>query len=349
MGLKNSAQEKFVYNAWYIAAWPSELEDQPLARTILDEKIVLFRDKSGKVAALEDRCCHRAAPLSFGKVMTTGIQCGYHGMVFDSAGICIDNPGAGTDSKQYTVRSFPIVEQQNFIWIWMGDNSKADENKIIEYPHHEMSDDWSFEFSHYHIAANYIFMMDNLMDLTHLAYVHTSTIGGNPEDHAAASMEVTTTETGVKYMRWMLNSQPPPTFVAAAGFKGKVDRWSNFEYVAPSSVLQRNGALDVGKGAVDNQEQEGGISIRLFHHVTPETATSCHYFWSSAARGVVRDSNAGKKFQDDIAAAFLEDKAMVEAQQSIVSAQPHRELLSRTHDKAVALERKALHKMLACE
>ena len=79
-------------NAWYIAAWSDELGAQPLARRICNEPIVLFRDKENHAAALADRCCHRAAPLHLGTVIESGIQCGYHGLVFDGSGRCVMIP-----------------------------------------------------------------------------------------------------------------------------------------------------------------------------------------------------------------------------------------------------------------
>ena len=83
----------FVYNAWYIAAWPEELDAGLTARTILNEPIVLFRDSHGRAVALEDRCCHRGAPLSHGQIVDGAIQCGYHGMIFDGCGACIGRHG----------------------------------------------------------------------------------------------------------------------------------------------------------------------------------------------------------------------------------------------------------------
>ena len=341
--------EPFVRDAWYVAAWSHEVGAAPLARRILGEDVVLFRGPDGRAAALEDRCCHRAAPLSLGKVEGGGIRCGYHGMVFDGSGACVGNPGEEEDRALYRVRAWPAVERQNFVWIWTGAPALADEGRIVDFPYHGRAGEWPFRFGRYAIAANYMFLIDNLMDLTHLGYVHESTIGGFPDSHAAAVMDTTPTKAGVRYLRWMLDSPPPPSFVQAAGFTGNVDRWSDFEYVAPSTVLQWGGALEVGRGAQANRDQEGGVSLRLMHHATPETETSCHYFWSVANRGRPADSPAGRRFHDDIAAAFLEDKAMLEAQQAAVSKDPGRRLLLRRQDEAVALARRALRRMSRAE
>ena len=343
------AIEPLVYNAWYVAAWSHEVETEPLARRIMDRDVVLFRDASGQVGALEDRCCHRGAPLRLGRVVETGLQCGYHGMVFDRDGACAGNPGEEEDRALYRVRAYPVVERQQFVWIWTGEPALADRDAVIDYPFHELNEEWPFQYGRYRFEANYMFVMDNLMDLTHLGYVHGSTIGGFPESHVDATLDTAPTDNGVKYLRWMLASPPPPSFVEVAGFEGKVDRWSEFEYVAPSSVIQWGGALETGRGATENRLQDGGVSLRLFHHATPETRTSCHYFWSVANRRCRDDTPAGERFYADIAHAFTEDKAMIEAQQAAVSQEPGRRLEFRRHDEAVALARRALRRMRAGE
>ncbi len=345
--MPDRAIEPVFRDAWYVAAWSHEVTDSPLARRLLGEDVVLFRDASGRAAVLEDRCCHRAAPLSLGSVVAGGIRCGYHGMVFGRDGGCTGNPGEEEDRALYGVRSFPVVERQNFVWVWMGEPGLADPSAIVDYPFHEAGGEWPFQFGRYRYAANFMLVIDNLMDLTHLGYVHGSTIGGFPQSHVAAEMETVATETGVRYLRWMMASPPPPSFVAAAGFEGPVDRWSEFEYAAPASVLQWGGALEVGRGARRDRRQEGGVSLRLFHHATPESETSCHYFWSVANRGCPAETPAGERLYKDIADAFLEDKTMIEAQQAAIARGPDRRLHYRRHDEAVALARRAFRRMSA--
>ncbi len=343
--MSDSPVQPMIPDAWYIAAWTNEVGTKPLARQILGQDVVLFRDGSGRIAALEDRCCHRAAPLRLGHVIPEGIQCGYHGMVFDRNGACVGNPGEEEDRAHYHVRSFPVIERQHFVWAWMGDPKRADPGKIIDFPYHDEEEEWPFRYGCYHYEANFMLVMDNLMDLTHLAYVHGSTIGGYPRSHAEAVLETEATETGVRYLRWMMNSPPPPSFLRVAGFQGNVDRWSDFEYVAPASVLQWGGALDVGRGARENRDQDGGVSLRLFHHATPETETSCHYFWSVANQRFSDKTPEGKAFHEDIANAFLEDKAVIEAQQVAILRDPERSLHYRRQDQAVAMARRAVQRI----
>ena len=340
--------EPLVRNAWYIGAWSHELDDGPIARRIMGEDVVLFRSGQGVAAALEDRCCHRGVKLSLGAPVEGGLQCGYHGMVFGADGACVDNPGEKI-SQAFCVRAFPVVERQHFVWTWMGDPARADESQIIDYPYHVPSDEWNFHYGHYDIAANYMFMIDNLMDLTHLGYVHVSTIGGNPGQNDHAEMVTERTERGARYRRWMLDTTPPPSFVKVAGFKGNVDRLQNFEYIAPTSVLQWTMTHDVGTGGIENPTRPGGLMLRLFHHATPADDENFHYFFSAAVRGEAHQSPAGTDFYKDALNAFMEDKIFIEAQQQAVVKDPARKLLFRKHDKAVAYSRQALHQMLETE
>ncbi len=342
--MTNLAMEPLVHDAWYVGAWAHELDDGPVARKLLGEEVVMFRMKNGTAGALEDRCPHRGVRLSLGQTVDKGLQCGYHGMVFGCDGGCTDNPGEKLNPG-FKVRSFPVVERQHFVWVWMGDPAKADEGLIVDFPYHDKKDEYSFHYSRYDIAANYMFMIDNLMDLTHLGYVHTSTIGGHPAEQNAAELITTRTENGAHFVRWLMGSTPPPSFVEGAGFQGKIDRWGDFEYVAPASVLQWGGAHDAGTGGRENRDKPGGLVFRLFHQATPADNNNFYYFFSSGVRGFSKDHPGNAAFHQAILEAFLEDKLFMESQQEIVSKDPERALMLRTHDKSVAYARQAIHRL----
>ena len=305
-------------NAWYIGAWADEIGATPLARRICGEPVVLFRDREGRAAALADRCCHRAAPLSLGSVVEDGIQCSYHGLVFDRGGRCVHIPGQPQIPPEARVPAFPVVEKDQLVWLWIGDPEAADASKILHFPYHDDPARWPNKHDVYPIKGNYMLMVDNLMDLTHLGYLHAKTVGGNPAQHLAAEMKTTRTAGGLKFTRWMKNSVPPPSYVKAAGFKGRVDRCQEFEFVAPSSVLQWTGATDAGHGS-DENKHEFAFQFRLFHGLTPETENSCFYFWSAANGYRQDDPETTEQLYREIAPTFIEDRVMVEAQQARLS------------------------------
>jgi len=338
----------FLRNAWYVAAWADEVGRQPLARRICNEPVVMFRDRDGRAAALEDRCCHRAAPLHLGTIVEDGIQCGYHGLVIDGAGRCVRVPGQRLVPPEARVRAYPAVEKDGMIWLWMGDRERADETLILDYPYHTDPRAWPNKHDVYPIKGNYMLMVDNLMDLTHLGYLHAKTVGGNPAAHVEAEMKTARTPRGLKFTRWMRNSVPPPTYVKAAGFTGRVDRWQEFEYVAPGAVLQWTGAADANTGA-DEGKRDGGFQFRLFHGLTPETETSCFYFWSVANGYRQNEPAATEQLFAEIAPTFIEDKEMVEAQQARLTEFGEQGLVDIASDANRMHMRRTVEQLIAAE
>ena len=331
----------FARNAWYVAAWADELADKPLARRICDDPIVLFRDHTGRAAALIDRCCHRSAPLSLGRVVEQGIECGYHGLIIDSAGKCVKVPGQRLIPADATVRNYPLVEKNQ-----PGDPALADPATIIDFPYHDDQTKWPHKHTMYPIKGNYMLMVDNLMDLTHLGYLHARTIGGNPAQHVEAEMKTVRTPIGVKFTRWMKNSPPPPSYVKAAGFAGRIDRLQSFEFIAPSTILQWTGASDAGSGI---DPGDFPFKFRLFHGLTPETETSCFYFWSAANGYRQNEPAATEQLYGEIAVAFLEDRDMVEAQQARLTEFGEDGLIDIASDATRMTMRRHIDRMIGAE
>jgi phenylpropionate dioxygenase-like ring-hydroxylating dioxygenase large terminal subunit len=341
-------REKFIRNAWYVAAWSSEIGGRPFARTLLGEPVAVFRGASGSVAAVEDRCCHRGLPLSMGQVRGDTIVCGYHGISYDTQGRCVGIPGQPHVPPAMRVRAFPVIEKDELVWIWMGKRERADASSIPSFAYHNDHLRWPHRTHTQALRCDQRLVIDNLLDLTHLAFVHQRTIGGDPDAHTQAKFSVTPTDRGVSFIRWLLNSVPPPTYVNAVGFKGRVDRWMEFEFIAPGVVLQFTGALDVGTGAYDLGKREGGFALRIFHGITPATADSCHYFWSGC-HGYRQDEPAvTDELFGALAATFAEDAAVLEAQHASLRARPA-PLFSTTHDRARVLAERALERLLTAE
>ena len=260
-------------------------------------------------------------------------------------------PGQAKIPAKARVRAYPIVEKDEFLWIWMGEPEKADESLIIDYPYHNDYKKWPHKHEVYHVACNYMLLIDNLMDMTHLAYVHKSTIGGsNPKALVEAKTNVTPNANGLHYIRWMPDCAPPPTYKRAQPDLGeRVDRWQEFEYVAPGNILQWSGALDVGLDAMNNRDQPGGFSLRLFHGLTPETDGTCFYFWSTANGYRQDEPQATEDLFHEISIAFNEDKQIVEAQQKTLEARGEVGLVDIVSDAARVHMRRTVIRIIADE
>ncbi|MFT4265706.1 MAG: aromatic ring-hydroxylating dioxygenase subunit alpha [Xenophilus sp.] len=310
--MQAQAASPFPMNRWWVAGFSRELADRPLARTFLGRRVVLFRTPDGAVSALEDRCCHKELPLSCGAVEEHGLRCGYHGLLFDAQGRCIEIPGQAHIPPKARVRSYPLVEQDKILWIWISEDPEAvPADAPPRYPVH---DDPRYRYGgdSFHYNAPYQLIHDNLLDLSHLGYVHTRTIGGNPRLHMNAEVRTTGDEASVRVVRWMPDSEPPPTYSAAWPFKGRIDRWQEVVF-HPSHCEIWTGAMDAGVGALDDPQREG-FHMRGFHGVTPETETTAHYLWTIATNPHPDKQDVTKLVVDQTAATFEEDKLIIEAQ-----------------------------------
>jgi phenylpropionate dioxygenase-like ring-hydroxylating dioxygenase large terminal subunit len=302
----------FVRNAWYIAATRDEITDRPFARTIMNKPIVFVRTGRGEICALEDRCCHRGAPLSLGEATEAGIRCGYHGMEFAPDGRCILIPGQTNIPKRARVRSYPITSKGDYHWIWMGDAQKADPADIVDYPPDDPVN-WPRVRDMLHLKASYVMVLENLMDLSHLSYLHKTSIGSSEADSANAQMDVKRTDRGMRFLRVMRNAQAPANWRKRYPTGDKVDRWSDFEYVAPSVIMQFSGGVNAGE--YDQGRREGAHLVRTLHALTPETEKSCFYYFSKAD-GYARfeDPNRVRNWMSTTD-VFKEDAFMLEQQQ----------------------------------
>lgn len=194
----------FIQNAWYAGAWDNELSvENMIARKILGKSLLFFRKSDGVVSVLRDRCSHRFAPLSLGRREGDCVRCMYHGLVFDGEGKCVEEPGRKGVSPNTDVPHYPSVERHKLVWVWMGDPAKADPELIPDCSHHE-SPDWRSIPKYAHFKANYLLVLDNLLDFSHLSYVHENSLGGS-KSIAEIRPKVEQTNDGVRLTRWYLN------------------------------------------------------------------------------------------------------------------------------------------------
>jgi phenylpropionate dioxygenase-like ring-hydroxylating dioxygenase large terminal subunit len=309
----------FPLDQWYVAAFSWEVPEhgsaKPLARTLLNQPIVLFR-ANGKPAALADRCCHRHVPLSYGTIEDSGespgIRCGYHGLLFSPEGQCIEIPGQSNIPKTACVRAYPLEERNQVVWIWMGRTPES--QPTCPAPEHAWHDDPGYQFKGdvYHYKAPFQLIHDNLLDLSHLGYVHVKTIGGNAKIHVTADMQVTNGPDWVRVVRHMKDSQPPPTYLEAWPFPGKIDRWQDIEFRVTYFLIW-TGGMDAGSGDLVDPNRQG-FHMRGFHGITPETETTSFYFWTIASNKNSARPDMVDTINKATAFTFNEDQAIIEAQ-----------------------------------
>ena len=339
----------FPLNAWYVACTPHEIDDKPLGRTVCNQRIVFYRGPDGVVAALEDFCPHRGAPLSLGRVLEGKLVCGYHGLEMGCDGKTIAMPGQRVRAFP-PVRVFPAVERHGFVWVWPGDAALADPAKIHDL-HWAESPDWAYGGGMYHVACDYRLMIDNLMDLTHETYVHSTSIGQKEIDEATPASKTEGDE--VVTSRFMENIIAPPFWKMA--LRGNhlpddqpVDRWQICRFTPPSHVMIEVGVALAGRGGYEAEAAVKASSI-VVDFITPESETSIWYFWGMARNFNPKDKALTASIRDGQAKIFAEDLEMLERQQKNHLAWPERPLLKLNIDTGGVMSRRVLDRIVAAE
>lgn len=340
----------FLKNCWYVAAWDFELIDsKKLARTILEKPVLLYKGESGKIVALDDRCCHRGAPLSMGRIEGDDIRCMYHGMKFAPSGECIQIPGQETIPRKLCVRSYPVVERDHLVWIWMGDPAKADPNLILDYPPLRQPG-WRGCPAYMHYDASWLLIVDNLSDFAHLAFVHTNTLGGS-EEYAYKTKPATIERLadGFRVERWSMNADVPPFHRKVVADKtAKVDRRNIGRMYLPGNFFLETLFRPAGSDAMESR-QAGVRQYRNCQFMTPETRRSTHFFWNYLHDFDLDNPNIALSLRDSLIEGFNEDKAIIEAQQKLLDDEPDFPLIAIAADASLSHFRWTLKKAIAKE
>jgi phenylpropionate dioxygenase-like ring-hydroxylating dioxygenase large terminal subunit len=336
----------FVRNSWYVAAWSHELiDDTLLARTILNERVLLYRASDDSVVALEDRCSHRGAPLSLGRLEGKCVRCMYHGLLFDPTGACVEVPGQKLIPPIFRLKTYRIVDTGRLVWIWMGDPTLSQQVEIPDFSYLQNAD-WHGMPDYLHYDANYLLIADNLADFNHIAYVHTNTLGGSERyvvEHEQSPLE--RRADGFKLTKWHMNSDLPPFVRKIEKKLTKVDRWNTVEMKVPAFFYLESGFSPAGNGLREGK-REGLIEFRNFQAMTPETEATTHFFWvymHNQAKDVERISLS---LHDSILEGFYEDKRIIETQQKVLERDPTFKLKAIASDAPLAHLRGLIDKRL---
>jgi phenylpropionate dioxygenase-like ring-hydroxylating dioxygenase large terminal subunit len=340
----------FLKNCWYVGAWDHELIDgKLLGRTILGEHVLLYRGDSGEVIGLNDRCPHRGALLSQGRREGDSVRCMYHGIKYDHTGKCIQIPGQDMIPPKLRVRKYPVIESGHLIWIWMGDPARADRSLIPEFaPLHDPK--WKGLPAYLHYDANYLLIVDNLSDFSHLAFVHTNTLGGSEEyAYVTKPVVVEKQERGFRVERWHMNSEAPPFHKKVIRDKdARVDRRNHVTMLIPGIFYMETLFAPAGQGA-EKGNLENTREYRNCQYMTPETERTTHFFWNYLNNFEGDDSTISQSLLNSLIEGFHEDKAIIERQQKTLDEDPGFQMLGILADGPLAHFRRVLGKLIDAE
>ncbi|MBK8063796.1 MAG: aromatic ring-hydroxylating dioxygenase subunit alpha [Betaproteobacteria bacterium] len=311
----------FVHDAWYVAAWSTELGAGMLARTILEQPVVLFRNTEGEPVALLDRCPHRLLPLSKGVLKGDTVQCGYHGLEFDCSGKCVRAPGQTRIPPEAKVRAFPVIEHMGMVWIWPGDPARASRDKLFDsLPQWALAQSgeataggcrWEVVSGPVMpVAGNYLLLSENLVDPAHVVYVHAASLGSA----AMADIPIDTKQIGdtVLVSRWTPDAPASPILQRYGKWPGNVDRWQYYWLYPPHIAIVDFGAGPVGMG---RGEEDRDAAVRLYsaHFMTPVDERNTLYFWFVLRNFAIGDKAVAADLLAQVTTTFMEDKVVLEA------------------------------------
>lgn len=301
-------------NCWWVAATINEVSRDPLGRVLVGQPIVLFRKQDGSVVALEDRCAHRWAPLSIGKVVGDDIVCGYHGFAYGADGRCNHVPTQTMIPPKARVRSYPVLESGPFVWVYTGDVSRLDE--VPRPPDLGWCADpaWVVASGSYELGANYMALKENVLDLTHFVFVHSKTF---QITDFLQPPEVKVDGERVYYEVAFRDAPLPPIYGDSTGIgtEKKATRVFKGAFVSPA-------VQDATVEVIDPTPVEGRrdrFNVRVLHFTTPVSMRKTYYWWIRA-QDFGHRPGLQQELQATVEAAFAEDKVVLEKTQELIDA-----------------------------
>ncbi|NYT62948.1 aromatic ring-hydroxylating dioxygenase subunit alpha [Alcaligenaceae bacterium] len=335
----------FLRNAWYVAALEAEISRELHAAKILGEDIVMYRKLDGQVVALEDACPHRKLPLSMGRLQDDVLECGYHGLTFDCSGSCVRAPGMTHIPKAAVVHSYPCAERYGLVWIWMGDAALADPATIIAVDHWG-DPAWGMNSGDaMTVPCNYLYVTDNLLDPTHVSWVHQSSFGS--ADIVGIPLKVDVQDSGVTVSRWMRSVEVAPFYAQFVKFQGHCDRKQQYEVRFPAHAVIRAIFTPAGTASDAEPFHPDVFLMDSYNFLTPVDNNTTRYFWFQMRNFSPDDQDVSRQFSEDVRHAFEEDRLVLTAVHAGMAKNPSK--LDLPQDSGPLRFRRKLQQLITAE
>ncbi len=334
-------------NTWYVAAWDDELGSTPVERTIVGERVVLYRRADGAAVALDGLCSHRRMPLAKGRVAGDLLSCGYHGLTFAPDGRCVDVPCQNSVPAGADIRSFPVEERYGLVWIWMGDAAAADPARIVTV------ENWGDPAWGYNRGpaltydCNYLYITDNLLDPSHVAWVHRSSFGAASCE--TVPMKIRADSHGMTVSRWIEDAPVAPFYADLVPFAGNADRLQQYEVRYPANAIIKAVFVTAGAGKTGAAlTPANSFVMDSYNFITPEDDRHSRYYWFQLRNIRPGDATLSAEMSESVLAAFSEDLEVLGAVQQGMDACGDT-AISIASDAGPLRFRHALGKLIAAE
>lgn len=268
----------FARNQWYVAAYAHEVGRELLGRTVLGEPLVFYRtEDDGRPVVLHDRCVHRRYPLSESGLDGDRIVCGYHGFTYDTTGTCVYVPGQKRVPRTARVASYPVVEQDALIWVWIGDPALADPETIprarhLDSPAGSPSAGWSR-------SAPTTASSSTTSSTCPTRRICTAATSAPPRSPRRRSPPRWTRARASSESAGMDDAECPPFYAKSTGIKGRITRWQDIEYHAPCLYLLHSRIAPVGVVPEADGSDPNGFHTEITYAITPSADGKVYDFW----------------------------------------------------------------------
>jgi len=308
---------------WYVAAYGAEIGPELFSRTVCGEPILFWRTRDGSVTAVADRCVHRRFPLSQApsRLVDDQVVCGYHGFTYGVDGKCVSVPGQTRVPRTARLARYPVVEQDSFVWVFVGDPEKADAATIPRAPY-LASPAYTTVAGMEPLRARYSLLVDNLLDLSHETYLHGGYIG-TPE---VAETPITTEvddDAGIVYVsRHMADAACPPFYAKSTGLQGRISRWQDIEYTPPCLYKLHSRIAPVGSVPNADGTDPDAFHVEVVYAITPETETTTHDFWCVARDFALGDEEVSAFLAENNRTVVMQDVVALNVLEKVVAGEP---------------------------
>jgi vanillate O-demethylase monooxygenase subunit len=308
---------------WYVAAYSAEIGRELFTRTVCGEPILFWRTGSGQVTAMPDRCVHRRFPLSQppSRLVDDQVVCGYHGFTYGADGKCVAVPGQSRVPRTARLLPYPVVEQDSFVWVFVGDRELADPARIPRAPWLD-SPDYTTVAGMEPLRARFSLLVDNLLDLSHETYLHGGYIG-TPEVAATPITTEVDDEAGIVYVsRHMDDAECPPFYAKSTGLAGRIARWQDIEYRPPCLYTLHSRIAPAGSVPDPDGSDPDAFHVEVVYAITPETEHSTHDFWAVARDFALDDEEVSAFLAENNRTVVLQDVEALDVLERVIAAEP---------------------------
>lgn len=337
----------FARNAWYVCARSEDIGQALRPLMILGERVVAFRRRDGSVAVLEDACPHRKLPLSMGTLVEDRVVCGYHGLTFDGSGACVAAPTQpDAVPRRAQVTSYPVRERYGFVFLWMGDPARAETTPLLDIADYDNPGWGRTACGHLEIACNYLWVTDNLLDPSHVAWVHLTSFAGAGTDNAP--LEIEEGADRVICSRWIYDRPAPPYYARFLPYGDRCDRKQHYECRLPAVAINKSIYTPSGTGGHDEGLPPEAFVNYSYNFLTPVDRDRTHYFWFQHRNQRADDTAMSQAMFEGATMAFNEDKAVLEAVHAGMKA-PKTPVINLGLDAAAMRFRRLVERQVALE